>query len=116
MVDDIRYTTVTIANAASLSNAAQLLDRGGRLVAIITDAAWDTNAVTFQVSVDGATYFNLFNEGTEYSLAGVVASNYNAVDHIVFLGARYVKVRSGTAAVPAAQAGDTVITLVMMQY
>jgi hypothetical protein len=112
-MDDIRYTTVTVANGASLSGAAQLLPNDGRLVAIIMDAAWDTNAVTFQVSVDGTNYFNLYNEGTEYSLAGVVASAYNAVDINVFLAARYVKVRSGTAAAAVNQVGDAVVTLVM---
>jgi hypothetical protein len=113
MTDDIRYTTVTVANGASLSGAAQLLPPNGRLVGVITDAAWDTNAMTFQVSVDGTTYVNLYNAGTEYSMAGIVASAYNAVNPDVFSGARYVKVRSGTAGTAVNQVGDAVVTLVM---
>jgi hypothetical protein len=115
MIDDIRYTTVTIANGASLSGVAQLLPTSGRLIGVITDAAWDTNAMTFQASVDGTTYVNLYNAGTEYSMAGVVASAYNAVNPDVFSGARYARVRSGTSAAAVNQVGDTVITLVMRQ-
>jgi hypothetical protein len=116
MIDDIRYTTVTVANGASLSGAAQLLPTNGRLVGVITDAGWDTNAMTFQVSVDGGTtYVNLYNAGTEYSMAGIVASTYNAINPDVFAGARHLKVRSGTSAAAVNQVGDTVVTLVMRQ-
>jgi hypothetical protein len=113
MTDDVRYTTVTVANGASLSGAGQLLPTNGRLVAIIMDAAWDTNAVSFQVSVDGTNYFNLYDEATEYSMAGVTASTYRKIDWTVFQGARYVKVRSGTAAAAVNQVGDSIVTLVM---
>jgi hypothetical protein len=112
-MDDVRYKTVTIANGQSLSDAAQLLPGDGRLAAFITPAGWTTAAVTFQISVDGVNYFNVYNEGTEYSCAGVVASSYCRVDMNVFYTARYVKVRSGTAAVPANQAGGDIVTLVM---
>jgi hypothetical protein len=112
-MDDLRYITVTIANGASLSGAGVILPDHGRLVGIITDAEWDTNAVTFQACVDGTNFFNLYDEGTEYSLAGVVASTYNRVDMNVFLGVRQVKVRSGTAAAAVNQVGATTITLVL---
>jgi hypothetical protein len=84
----------------------------GRLVAIITDAAWDTNAMTFQVSVDGTNYFNLYNEGAEYSIAGVTASTYRRVDMSMFYAARFLKVRSGTSAAAVAQVDDTTFTVV----
>jgi hypothetical protein len=103
--------TVTIANGAALSGASADL-AGGALVAIIPDSAWDTNAVTFQASLDGTNWFNLYNGGTEYSLAGVVASAFCAVDPDLFLGARYVKVRSGTGAAAVNQTGAVVVTLV----
>jgi hypothetical protein len=109
-IGDVWTTTVTIADSASLSGASAALR--GRLVAIITDSAFDTNAVTFQVSHDASTYTNLYNEGTEYSIAGVVASAYNRVDAAMFYGARTVKVRSGTAASAVNQSGATVVTLV----
>ena len=107
---DVWTTTVTIAAEGSLSGASAALR--GRLVAIITDSAFDTQAVTFQVSHDASTYTNLYNEGTEYSIAGVVASAYNRVDAAMFFGARTVKVRSGTAGAAANQTDATVVTLV----
>jgi hypothetical protein len=108
--------TVTVANGASLSGSSGLLEGAQRLLGIITDSAWDTNAVTFQGSVDGTNFFNLYKEGTEYSLAGVVASTYQALDPVVFLGVRAVKVRSGTAAAAVNQTGDAVITLVTTAF
>lgn len=104
--------TVTITNGASLSAASATL-KGYCVVGVITDSAWDTNAMTFQVSADGTNYFNLYKEGTEYNLAGVVASAYNAVDPAVFMGAVNLKVRSGTAAAAVNQAGAAVVTLVL---
>lgn len=106
-------TTVTIANGASLSGAANL--GGGRLCAIATDAAWDTNSVSFQVSADGVTYYDLYFDnalaGTEYAVTGVVASKFYALQPAQFLAVNYVKVRSGTTGSAVNQNGDTVITL-----
>ena len=110
--NELRTTTVTIAAGASLSGATVDLDVLGNPVAIITDAAWDTNAVTFQASVDGANFFNLYKEGTEYSLAGVVASAYNSLDIEPFTGLSHLKIRSGTAAAAVNQVDATVVTLV----
>jgi len=103
--------TVTIADTASLSDAADLSALGVP-IAIVTDAAWDTNAVTFQGSVDGVTFSDLRVTGTEVSIAGVVASSMEPLDPHQFLACQHLKVRSGTAAVAVAQAGDTVVTIV----
>lgn len=108
----ITSKSVTILNGASLSGASADL-AGNVLVAVITDSAWDTNAMTFQGSLDGTNWFNIFNGGTEYSLAAIVASTFFAVDRDLFVGARYVKVRSGTSGAAANQNGDAVVTLVI---
>ena len=108
--ETIRTSTVAIAGGESLSTSSGELD--GRLIGVTTDAAWDTQAMTFQASTDGTNFFNLYNQGTEYSLAGVVASAHNRVDVNVFLGVRYVKVRSGTAASAENQGDATTVTLV----
>ena len=110
--NELRTTQVTIGAGASLSGATIDLDTLGTPVAVITDAAWDTNAMTFQASVDGTNFFNVYNEGTEYSLAGVVASAFNRIDQQVFFGAAKLKVRSGPAAAGVNQADATVVTLV----
>ena len=109
-IGDVWTTTVTDADGESLSGASAALR--GRLVGVITPSGWDTQAMTFQVSHDGTNYTNLYNEGTEYSIAGVVASAYNRVDAAMFFGARAVKVRSGTAGTPANQSGAVILTLV----
>lgn len=105
--DDV---TVTVLDSASLSDAARLY--GCRLVGFATDSAWDTQAVTFQRSSDGSTYQNVYDQyNVEYSIPAVVASTYHAVDPAVFIGCRYIKVRSGTAGAAANQNGNTVVTL-----
>jgi len=106
--------TGTITSGASLSGAIELRTMGTP-VALQTDAAWDTNAITFQGSYDGVVYTNLRNMGAEVSIPGVVASALEGLDLHEFLGLRYLKVRSGTAAAAVNQVGDTVITLVCGQ-
>jgi hypothetical protein len=104
--------TVTIAAGASLSDAATF--PGYRLVGFTTDAAWDTQAVTFQTTYDGTNYANHYNEATEYSQAAITASTNHSVNVESFLGVRGVKVRSGTAGAAANQVDATVVTLRLM--
>ena len=102
-------TTVTISGSASLSGAAVLTT--GRVVGFATDASWTPQAVTFQISPYGNTFYNLYNEGTEYSIASMPASAYTSVNPAVFLGANQVKVRSGTSGSAIAQGSATTLTL-----
>jgi len=110
-VAPLSTVTGTIANGASLSGAIDLR-AVGTPVALQTDAAWDTNAIAFQGSYDGVVYTNLRNMGVEVSIPGVVASSLEGLDLQQFLGLRYLKVRSGTAAAPQNQVGDTVVTII----
>lgn len=111
----IRSTTVTVANGAALSGASGDLKDLGQLVAVLTDSAWDTNAITFQGSIDGTNFFDIYEEGSEYSVTGAAASKAYTVDVQVFMPYSYIKVRSGTGASPANQSGDSVVTLVLWQ-
>ena len=104
-------TTVTVAAGASLSGAAAL--RELKLLAVITAATWDTNAITFQASFDGTNFFNVWNDSGEYSIAAVPASTYVAINPMYFLGARSIKVRSGTSAAAVNQVDATIVTLVV---
>jgi len=110
--NELRTTTVTIGAGASLSGATIDLATLGIPVAIITDAAWDTQAMTFQGSVDGTTFGNLYKESTEYSLTGVAASTFHSLDQNAFYGVSHLKIRSGTAAAAANQGDATVVKLV----
>lgn len=105
----------TIANGASLSSAVYL--GGYALTAMIIPAEWDTATVaTFNLSLDGTTYYNMYTDVsgtlTEYSVAAA-ASRYIALDGAKFLGVQYLKVRAGTAGSPSNQTGATVVSFVV---
>ena len=101
--------TASISNGQSLSGAIDL--GGARLAYIQMPASWTAAALTFQASADGVTYVDLYdNDGVEYS-ASVAASQGIIVPLTDFLGIRYLKVRSGTSAVPVNQGGDRTLTL-----
>lgn len=109
-------TTVTIAAGAALSGASAAL-AGRTLVAVALPAGWSAGAVTFQASADGLAYSNVYDGAAssgEYQIAAsqAVASAWVAVDPSLFIGASYLKVRSGTSGAPANQAGGAVVTLV----
>jgi hypothetical protein len=96
----------TIANAASLSNALDLT--GGRLVAISLPAAWTAANLTLQASADGGvTFQDVYDKaGTEVTITVGGANRYivldsNTIDALD--GIRFIKLRSGTTAVPVAQ-------------
>ena len=100
---DRRISTATIANGESLSGAVDL--GSASLVAIQMPASWTAASLTFQVSYDCATYADVKDElGTEFTVTAaaslVIAS---AAIAATFLGARYLKVRSGTSGVPVNQ-------------
>jgi hypothetical protein len=85
----------TIAADASLSGAVHL---NGRLPGgIRMPTAWNTAALTFQRSVDGANYSNVYDaSGNEYTVQ-TSASCTPTLDPLYFWGANYIKVRSGTS-------------------
>lgn len=103
--------TVTIAAGASLSGSSGDLE-GRRVIGYITASTWDTQTVSFQGSLDGTNWFNLYYEATEYTQAAVTASTFHAVNPAVFWPVRYVKVRSGTAAAAVNQVDATIVTLI----
>lgn len=107
--------SVTIAAGASLSGASTLLPAGLSLLGIETDAAWDTNVVSFQkLGDDGSTWKNINSEDAlgEFATGPVVASTYTPLSLATFYGCKSLKVRSGTSASPANQVDATVVTLV----
>ena len=102
--------TATIENGGSLSGA---VDLGGRkLVAIVMPAAWDAAGLTFQASPDGVTYFNVYDGATERGLT-VAASYYSALAIGDWVGFRFIKIRSGTAASAVNQTAARTLTLVV---
>lgn len=103
--------TVTIANGASLSDAAQV--DGAALVGIVMPAAWTAANLTLQASHDDSTYNNMYDElGTEKTIVAST-SRYISLNPADFLGTNSVKVRSGTSGTPVNQGGDRSIILVL---
>lgn len=98
------------AGATGLSAAVQL--NGLLLVGLIVPAGWLAASVTLQGSVDGATWYNVYDDtGTEVTLA-VAASRFVALAPATFAAFPYVRLRSGTAALPVNQTGSPTLTLI----
>lgn len=104
--------TAAIGNGASLSAAAAT--GGAALVGILFPAAWTAAAVSFQVSFDGTTFYDLFNQTGEVAIpaAQVAVSRVVMVNPLDFLGAPYLKLRSGLTAAAVNQGAARTLTLV----
>lgn len=105
------YTQVTIAANASLSNPSTPLN-GYRVVGILTDAAWDAAKITFQVSLDGINWFNLYDADGEVVVSSITGAAAISMELNALFGWQYVRVRSGIAATAVNQVDATVVTLV----
>ena len=99
---------VIIANGASLSAAINL--NGRVLTAIYMPAAWTAASLSFRASQDGVTFYDLFPLGVEY-VSAAAASIFIPLDNNNFLGVKWLKVRSGTAASPVNQGAARTLTL-----
>lgn len=102
----------TIASGTSLSSA---IDLGGlRVFSIAMPSAWTAASLSFQCSVDGGTsWFNLYDQsGTEVT-AAAAASTCITLTPSQFAPIQYLRIRSGTAAAPVAQAADRQLQLVL---
>ena len=114
ITDDLaQIITVTIANGASLSDAADM--KGHSLVALEMPAAWTAADITFEASPDGVTYNDVHIEaGTERTLT-VAVDRFVLMDQTLWKGVRFLKVRSGTSSVPVNQLAERSIRLYVKQ-
>lgn len=102
--------TTTIANSASLSAVVTLQRRP--ILTILVPSDWDDAALTFQVSQDGQTYYELVDEDGAYVSLTVAAGRFMRVDNPdQWAGFNYMKVRSGTYSVPVVQTPAKTLTL-----
>src|SRR6187402_3138980 len=96
--------TVTIANAATVSDAEATGIAGVTITGIITAASLTGTSFSFQVSMDNSTFVAL-EDSTGASVAFTVeSSRAYYVDPIIFMSWNYVKVVSGSAE----SGGDTI--------
>lgn len=104
---------VTIANGASLSDVVTI-DPRTVVVGIEMPGAWTAAQLTFQVSTDGVTFKNLFNNaGSELTTTGAAVNLVLHLDWTQFVGIRYLRVRSGTSGTPVNQLADRVLNLIL---
>lgn len=102
--------TALIANGASLSSVIDL--GAGKLVAIQMPAAWTAAALTFQASIDGTNYFDVYDTSTERNYT-VAASRMLVLQLPDWVGIKYLKIRSGTSGTPVNQGADRTLTLLV---
>lgn len=111
----IQVPTGTITNGTSLSAAIYC---GGQYFpcTILMPAAWTAASITFQISYDNSTFYNLYKEdGTEYALTSPAASTAIALTPGYFAGANYLKIRSGTSGTPVNQGADRIMTVLVKE-
>lgn len=100
-----------IANGASLSGAV-VLPPAEYLAGIVMPAAWTAANLTFQVSEDGVTYNDLYDQdGTEINVTAA-ASRHIILNPETFWGIHYLKVRSGTTGTAVNQGAARTVVLV----
>lgn len=103
---------VAIANGESLSGAIKI---DGDLVGLIMPAAWTSAALTFQGSIDGTTFFDIYDAATERTIASgaAVASHFLALKRDDWMAFTHIKVRSGTAGAAVNQAAARALQAVV---
>lgn len=102
--------TATIASSASLSDA---IDLGGTtLSGYIMPATWTAANITFQASVDGTNFYNLYDQFGNEVTNVVSTSRFVCLTPSDMASIRYIKIRSGSSSTPVAQAAERLITLV----
>lgn len=108
--------TATIASGESLSGPVCL---GAKLLcAIQMPAAWDAADLTFQISDDGGSSWTelLDAVGTAIIVSGPAAGERLEIDASDFKSAIWLKVRSGTSALPVGQTADRALQLISRKF
>ena len=105
--------SATIANAASLSGAVRL---SGTLTGIQMPASWTAANLTFQVSVDGDTYQNVYDSSGSEFVVTAAAARYIPLNPADFIDGRWLKVRSGTSGTPVNQGAERVVQLTVRHF
>ncbi len=100
-----RNESVTIANGATTSGVIDLDGLG--LVGMIMPAAFTGTTVTFQISDDNVTFYDLYNTNNTALSATVTQGRAYLFVPGDFVGVRFLKVKSGST-----EGGARVIKLV----
>src|SRR5262245_34485188 len=99
----VTNTTVTIPAGQSLSSNSVNLS-GAIAMWVRMPASTNGANLTFQASLDGTTWGDLYDGDAREMIVGFVPNAQVVLDLEVAKGAAQIKVRSGTARFPVAQA------------
>ena len=94
MAKNLKLTDKVTFGSGTTSTAFTL--QGTIPLAILTPAGLASTSFTFQCSLDGANYFDLYNGSSAYSLT-VAASRYIALNPDVFEGVRHIRIIAGSS-------------------
>lgn len=109
-------TSVTIAESASLSSEVRIPE-GMFLAGIQIPSVWTSANITFQASIDGATYTDVYEiDGSELMVTVGGASRMVVFGPQAWPGFRFIKLRSGTTATPVVQAAARTLNLAIANF
>jgi hypothetical protein len=103
-----RTAAATIASGQSLS--AAICVGAGVPLAVQMPAAFTGTSLTFQGSIDGTTYQNVYDGSMEVSV-DVAAGRTVVLPAAALAAFPFLKIRSGTAGSPTSEGGDRVLTV-----
>lgn len=100
--------TATIASGASLSGLVYLWPT--KAAAFIMPSTWTAAALSFQGSLDGQTFTDVYNDaGDEYTIPATASQSIVLDAPLPF---PYIKIRSGLTGAPVAQGAARSITVI----
>jgi hypothetical protein len=107
----------TIAAGQSISEVVAV-PRGMRLWALALPAEWTESAISYQLSFDGSAFYEPCDSAGAplVETAPGVGGSAFAVSSYALLRSSFVRVRSGSAALPVPQAADRTLQLVFLGH
>ncbi len=100
-----------ITSGGALSGSVHLHNQ--RLFAILMPAQWDAANLTFQGSVDGTNFSEVYDDnGNEVTVQAAAGRFVVLSSPLMFLGLQRIIIRSGTVGVPVNQTADRLLTLI----
>lgn len=112
-------TAVFPATSLALSNAVPL--EGATPGVLVLPATWAAANITFQGSVDGVTFGDIWTgdsgAAAEYTVStAALATRCLVIDWNKFVGFTHIKVRSGTGGIPVNQAANAVVQVGLRDF
>ena len=112
-LEAIMIEAAIYAGADGLSDVVDLL--GGVLVAIQMPATWVAADLTFQVSLDGVNFANLYDiDGNEIVVSAAASRVIGLTDVERWLSGGKIKIRSGTSGTPVNQTAERKLKLAVL--